>query len=416
MMGEGERRIKAGIIVIGNEILEGRVSDTNSLYISRRISEMGIFPFRITIVGDKKEMIEEEVKNQLAASQIVFTCGGLGATPDDLIREALSHIFRKPLLLDEGTLKKIKEYYKRKNIPVPEEATKQALYLQGSLLLENSVGICPGMIIEEGKKFLIVLPGPPEEMKKIFETGVLPFLATTFPTPPVVSALIRTTGITEAEIMERLAYPKRKFKGCITQYLPSLLGVDIKISTEKDEALLAEWKKEIINRLLPYAYGIGNVALEDKVGELLRKRRLTMAVAESCTGGLLSHRITNAIGSSDYFLGGVVAYDNEIKKKVLGVKEETLKGFGAVSEKTAVEMAEGARERFNAGIGIAITGIAGPTGGTPEKPVGLVYIGLAMVNKIISREFYFSGDRRMIKEQAAQSALDLIRRCLEGYD
>ncbi len=415
-MGEDEKRIKAGIIVIGNEILEGRVLDTNSLYISRRISEIGISPFRIAIVGDKKEMIEEEIKNQLVTCQIVFTCGGLGATPDDLTREALSRAFRRQLLLDEATLKKIEKDYKGKNQPVPEEATKQALYLQGSLLLENSVGISPGMIIQEGEKVVIALPGPVEEMKKIFETGVLPFLETTFPTKPILSVLIRTTGITEAEIMERLAHPKKKFKSCPIQYLPSLLGVDIRISTEKDEALLAEWKKEIVNRLAPYVYGIGNVALEDKVGELLRKRKFTIAVAESCTGGLLANRITNTIGSSDYFLGGVVAYSNEIKKKALGVKEETLKRFGAVSEKTASEMAKGVRERFNAGIGIAITGIAGPTGGTPEKPVGLVYIGLAMVNKVISREFYFSGDRRMIKEQAAQSALDLIRRCLEGYD
>jgi nicotinamide-nucleotide amidase len=408
--------MRAGIIVIGKGILEGKVSDSNSPYIAKRISEIGIAPGRVAILPDEKEVIEEEVKSQLAIFPIVFTAGGLGATPDDLTREALSAIFKKTLFLDEMTLKKVERFYKEKGLSVPESATKQALYLQGALLLENPVGISPGMIIRDGERTLIALPGVPEELQKIFETGVLPFLLTTFPTKPLFAVWIRTTGITEAEIMERLAHPKRKFKSCTLEYFPSLAGVDIRITTDKDEGLLSEWKEEIITRLSPYVYALGNIPLEEKVGELLRKRELKLVVAESCTGGLLGHRITNSPGSSDYFLGGVIAYANEIKKSALGVKEETLKRYGAVSREVALEMAKGVRERFGAGIGLGVTGIAGPTGGSAKKPVGLVYIGLATINRTICKEFHFSGNRRMIKEQAAQSALDLLRRYLEGYD
>ncbi|MEO0098413.1 MAG: CinA family nicotinamide mononucleotide deamidase-related protein [candidate division WOR-3 bacterium] len=408
--------IKAGIVVTGEEVLRGDAYPTNSLYIARRLSEIGIATSRIVVVTNQKEILEEEIRRQLSSHQILFTCGGLGATPDDLIREVLSRIFRKPLLLDDATLKKIERFYGEKNIPVPEEATKQALYLQSSLLLENSVGISPGMIIQEGEKILIALPGPMEEMKKIFETGVLPFLETTFPLNPFPSVLIRTTGISEAEIMERLAHPKKKFKNCLIRYFPSPLGVDIKITTEKDKDLLAEWQKEVINRLLPYVYGVGKITLEERVGKLLRQRGLTLAVAESCTGGLLGDRITNAIGSSDYFLGGVVAYHNEIKRRVLGVKEVTLKRYGAVSREVALEMARGVQEYFGAHIGLSTTGIAGPTGGSAKKPVGLVYIGLVTGNKALVRECHFPGDRRMVKEQAAQVGLDILRRYLEGYD
>jgi len=227
--------MRAGIIVIGKGILEGKVSDSNSPYIAKRISEIGIAPGRVAILPDEKAVIEEEVKSQLAIFPIVFTAGGLGATPDDLTREALSAIFKKTLLLDEMTLKKVERFYKEKGLSVPESATKQALYLQGALLLENPVGISPGMIIRDGERTLIALPGVPEELQKIFETGVLPFLLTTFPTKPLFAVWIRTTGITEAEIMERLAHPKRKFKSCTLEYFPSLAGVDIRITTDKDE-------------------------------------------------------------------------------------------------------------------------------------------------------------------------------------
>ncbi len=407
--------ISASLIIIGDELLEGKTTDFNFLYLITRLTEMGITISRISFIGDRQDEIEKLIKEFLLLSPVLFTIGGLGATPDDLTREAVSHLFNRPLLLDEATLKKIEDYYARLNVPVPEEATKQALYPQGALLLENPVGLCPGIVFKEGEKYLILLPGVFTETEKIFETGVLPFLETSFSLAPNYSCQIRTTGLTEAEIMERLAQMKRRlFRNCSVRYFPSILGVDLHLTTDKGKDFLEEMKREVINRLTPYVYGMGGVSLEEKVGELVLRRGLTLAVAESCTGGLLSDRLTNVPGSSNYFLGGVVAYTNEIKKMTLGVKEETLKRFGAVSKEVALEMANGVRERFGAGIGISITGIAGPAGGTPKKPVGLVWIGLATANKAFFKEFHLSGDRRAIKEMAVQRALDITRRYLEG--
>ncbi len=409
--------IKASIIAVGDEILKGQIYERNSSYIANQLFNLGIVPLRISAVGDNREVIREEIAYHLKFSDVIFITGGLGPTPDDLTKEVVSEIFKKNLLLDETTLKKIEEWYKRMNTPVPDEATKQALYPRGSLLLENPVGICPGLILKEKDKYLILLPGIPTELQKVFETGVLPFLETQFPLKPLFHSLIRTTGITESEIMEKISrIASKKFRDCLIKYQPSHLGVDISVITEKDKNRLLECAAEIKSRLTPFVYAVGNKTLEERIGEILRQRKWTIATAESCTGGLVGDRITNAIGSSDYFVGGVVAYSDEIKKLILGVREETLKKYGAVSKETVSEMAIGVREHFKANIGLALSGIAGPTGGTPIKPVGLVYIGLSTIKKNTYKECHFSGNRWLIKEIAAQTALDLLRRYLEGYD
>lgn len=403
------------VLIIGNEIITGRIADTNSNFIARKLFELGINLTRITTINDKKEIIEAGLKEALKRSDLIFTSGGLGPTPDDNTTAVAAKLLNRRLNLDESLLTRLEKYFAKLKKTMPESLTRQALVPQGAIVLENPAGMAPGLILKQENKALILLPGVPIELEKIFVTGVVPYLDCLgqFAAPPQAARTIRTTNIAEAEIFEKISRYFTHHKTVEIAYLPQPSGVDIVISTEKDKKLLAACEKEIVSRLTPYVYGFNSTNLEEIVGQILRKEDLTLATAESWTAGLVVDRITNVPGSSEYFIGGVVAYSNDIKKLICGVKQETLKKFGAVSKETVIEMAAGIKEHFKTNVGLSISGITGPTGGTAEKPVGLVYLGIATKRGTKFEERMFSGNRRMIKEQSAMAALDLLRRTLE---
>lgn len=404
---------KVELVIIGDEIIFGEIIDTNSRYLSKRLFGLGFEVFKITTIGDSREAIEDVLKSGLKRTGIVISSGGLGPTPDDNTRYAAAKIYERRLILDENVLKRIEEEFKKRPEPMPEIATKQAMIPQGSIVLENPIGLAPGIILTQEKETLILLPGVPEELKKIFETGVIPYLEANYQKKPVIHRIIRTTNITEGEIFERIKDISKKNKKIRFAYLPHSTGVDLRIGIEdSDKKELSSVEKEITLRLKQWVYGYNSTEIEEVVGGYLRKKGLTLSVAESCTGGLLQDRITNVPGSSESFIGGIIAYSNEIKRMICGVKDETLKRFGAVSKEVVLEMAEGVKTHFKTDIGIAISGIAGPTGGTSKKPVGLVYFGIADKKGRKYEERIFTGTRRLIKEKAAMAALDLLRRTL----
>ncbi len=400
----------ASIIIIGDEILSGRTQDTNSFYLAKRLNELGI---HIVTIGDNKETIELTIRSTLEKSDLIFISGGLGPTPDDKTMISVAKVLKRRTVFDENILIKVEAYFKKQNRQIPELASKQALIPQGAITLDNPVGQAPGLILQNGKKTLILLPGVSLELVKIFETGVVPYLHDNFLFKPEITLLIRTTNIPEMEIVSTINNVLRKYHTIKTAYLPSMLGVDIRINQIQDKKTYQALEKELRVLLKPYIYGYGNETIEENTGKLLRKKQLTLATAESCTGGLISDRFTNIAGSSEYFIGGVVAYSNKIKKLAVNVQDETLKKFGAVSKETVVEMAKGIRDKFSTDIGLSVSGIAGPGGATREKPVGLVFIGLATKKGTKYEIHNFTGDRRMIKEKSAMATFDLLRRTIE---
>ncbi|MDW8113868.1 MAG: competence/damage-inducible protein A [candidate division WOR-3 bacterium] len=403
----------AQIIITGSEILSGKIIEKNSYQILKSLTKIGFQIEKISIINDDCQRLKKELEDALSTADVIIISGGLGPTKDDITKETIIKYFSLRTYIDETVLNKIENYYKTQKRPLPEFAIRQALLPKKAIILENPIGFAPGLIIKRGKKIIILLPGVFEELKPILENNVIPFLEDSFDLKPLIYKTIRTVGISESEIMARIEEICRKrFKNIQISYLPSHLGVDIEISG-KDKKELNLCEKEICASLKEYVYGYENISLEEKVGEILRKRNLTLATAESCSGGLLGSRITDVAGSSDYYIGGVVAYSNEIKKLICKVKEETLKEYGAVSKETAIEMAKGIKSYYQTDIGVSITGVAGPTS-SEKKPVGLVYIGLAYSKKIIVEEHHFLGTRKMIKEQAVQMALNLLRKVLES--
>ena len=401
------------LIVIGDEILSGRTQDTNSHYIGRRLEELGIAPKSIITIGDEKQVIEQTITSMLEQGDIIFVCGGLGPTPDDNTIICVANVLKRKLILDETILGRVEKHFTKQGRPIPELATKQALIPQGAIILDNPVGQAPGIILKHGKKSVILLPGVPIELEKIFETGILPYLHDNYSLKPDFTLTIRTTNIPEMEIVDKISDALKNYKQINVAYLPSMFGVDVKISYIKDKKIHTQLEKELTTRLKQYIYGYNQERIEEVIGNLCRKKRLTLSIAESCTGGLIADKVTDVPGSSEYFIGGVIVYSNKVKKLFGGVKDETLKKFGAVSKETVLELAAGIRERFNTDIGIGVSGIAGPTGATEKKPIGMVYIGIVTKKVRNYEEHNFSGTRRMIKEKAAMASLDFLRRTIK---
>jgi nicotinamide-nucleotide amidase len=404
----------AYIVSIGDEILSGRTQDTNSNYIARRLYELGIFPKSIITIGDDKQVIQTSISTLLEDADIIFTTGGLGPTPDDNTTISVANILKRKLILDETIIARVEKYFEKQKREVPELATKQALIPQGAITLDNPVGQAAGLILKQVKKTIILLPGVPIELEKIFETGVLPYLNDTYLLKPDFVLNIRTTNISEMVIVEKISGEIKRHKEVRVAYLPSIEGVDVQISGIKDKKTYAVLEKELVARLKPWIYCIGQENIEEVIGHLCRKKQLTVSVAESCTGGLISDKITNIPGSSDYFIGSAVVYSNKLKKLIGDVKEETLKKFGAVSKETVLELAQGIRKQFNTDIGLSVSGIAGPSGATKDKPIGLIFVGIATKRGSSSEQHIFNGNRRMIKEKSAMAALDLLRRTIES--
>lgn len=400
--------MKAEILAVGTEILLGDILNTNAHYLANRLKELGIFVYYQGVVGDNTKRIIEELDLAFKRSDIVITTGGLGPTKDDLTKEAAAEYFNKKLILNEEELKKIEEFFKRRNIKITENNRKQALIPEGALVLINPNGTAPGCIIEENDKILIILPGPPNEMKPMYEKTVLPYLQKKQECT-LVSKTLRMIGIPEGTMADMVSSYLDLENPTVAPYAKDndvILRITAKardINTGKK--ILEPVEKQIRGILGEFIYGEDEDTIEDVFGAYLVENDIKTATAESCTGGLLAGRIINYPGISKVFGEGYITYSNEAKVKNLGVSEKTLAEFGAVSKETAMEMAQGAALKSGADLGISTTGIAGPAGGTPDKIVGLVYVGLYYNGIVKYKELKLSGNRQKVRSRAVNEAL-----------
>ncbi|HEX6059158.1 MAG TPA: competence/damage-inducible protein A [Gemmatimonadaceae bacterium] len=414
------------VVTIGSELLLGFTIDTNAAHLARELAALGVSISRRTTVPDDAGAIAGAVGAALDRSGAVITTGGLGPTADDFTKDAIAALFGLEMVLDERILEGLKRLWRERGRPgeLPVANHQQARIPRGARVLRNNHGSAPGIWLEDPRgRWVAMLPGVPSEMRGMLADTLLPLVrervaADGAPATVVRSRTLRTTGIAESVVAERLGDAAREAAGLPVAYLPGLRGLDLRLTAsglppEAADAALERGIDLLRERVGRYIYGEGDADLAAVVLERCRSRGLRIALAESCTGGLLGARLTAVPGSSDVVLGAVVAYANEVKETQLDVPRALLAGHGAVSEPVARAMASGVRRRFGAEIGIAVTGIAGPAGGTPEKPVGTVWIAIdaAQASRAVHARFF--GDREEIRERAAQSALDLARRMLE---
>lgn len=371
--------MKCELISVGTEILLGDITNTNASYLSKRLADLGIDVLFQHTVGDNEKRLKETLDLALSKSDAVILTGGLGPTEDDITKEVCADYFGYPLKKDEKTLEKIKAYFKERERNMPLSNEKQAFLPVPSVTLNNENGTAPGSILEKGGKIIIILPGPPKEMIPMFEKSVVPYLSK-FTQDVIKSHNVRTFGIGESDMAERVKHLFSLENPTVAPYAKSgeaLLRVTAKAHSDKEaEELLAPVVNEIKEILSEFVYGVDVSSVEEKTLSILKERGLTVSCAESCTGGLISKRLTDISGASSVFKGTVVSYCNEIKEKLLGVKKEHLKKYGAVSAAVAAEMALGAKNALCSDFGLSITGIAGPLSDESEKEVGLIYIAV----------------------------------------
>lgn len=409
--------MRAEIIAIGTELIIGGIAETNSLFLSTELARTGIEIGYKTIIGDIEDDIESALKKALERSPLIITTGGLGLTADDLTRKVISRLTKRRLVLREELLEKITKNFKTKGREMPKGYSRQALIPSQAYVIENQLGMAPGFIIEHNDSLIISLPGVPSEMEMMYKETVMEFILKKVEGRGIiVIRCIRTFGLTEMSINESIK-DLFNLQDIYIGLLPKPTGVDIRIILKgRREEETAERLRGIEDRtrgvIGDYIYGVDDETMESIVGGLLKERRLTLSVAESCTGGLIGHRLTNIPGSSAYMESVLVTYGNRAKTEILGIPFRIIKDYGSVSAQTASSMAERVREINKTNLGLAVTGIAGPGGETPTKPVGLVYTALADGKDIICRFHHFSGTREEIKLQASQMALDILRRYL----
>lgn len=414
---KNKKDLRAEIMAVGSELLTPHFQDTNSLYLTQRLNELGMGISFKTIVGDDWDDLTLCIKEALSRANFLIAIGGLGPTRDDITREAFAQVLHRKLLFKEEILQKIEERFNYRGFKMPAVNKKQAYVIEGAEVLENRNGTAPGLWLEERSKIIILLPGPPQELKPMFERSVWPLLQK-LRTEYTARSVLKSTGLTESKIESLISklYPKVPSLKLTTLAYPGQIEIHISARSKKNqdeaEKNLNKLKKTILQKLQDYVFSTSGEELEDVVGKLLRINKKNLAVAESCTGGFLAHRLTNVPGSSDYFIQGVVAYSNKTKTNLLDVPPDLIKKHGAVSLEVAQVMAIGVRRKAHSNLGVAITGIAGPTGGTQEKPVGLVYVALAWEEGSEVSKNLFLGKREAIKFQSSQKALDMARRHL----
>jgi len=407
--------MQAEIISVGTELLLGQIVNTNAAYLSRRLADLGLDLFREVTVGDNLGRIRDAVVEAAARVDVVIMTGGLGPTADDITAEAVALAAGRELALDEASAAHIRSLLRRRNIPLLDSHLKQARVPAGARIMPNPVGTAPGFILDWSGKLIATLPGVPSEMEAMAEQSLWPELRRRSPPGIIHSRVLRFIGIGESSLEELVADRVQAQTNPTIAFMAKTGEVHLRLTAKaRDEAeadaLLAALEREVRQRAGRFLYGRDEETLEAAVGARLRAAGLTLGVAESCTGGLIGHLITQVAGSSDYFLGSLVAYSNRAKVELLGVPEAVLAKHGAVSEKTAVAMARGARQALGADLAVSVTGIAGPTGGTAQKPVGLVYVGCSSGGGEKCEEYRLGGTREMVKSRAANAALGLILR------
>ena len=405
--------MKAEIITVGTEILLGDILNTNCRYLSRELAAMGIEMYYQITVGDNEARLLSTLEESLNRSDVVICTGGLGPTEDDITKEVCAKYFGYDLVLHKPSLDAMMERFKRMNRIPTKNNEKQAYFPKEAYILKNDNGTAPGCIMEKNGKMIVVLPGPPREMEPMFENYVKPYLSK-FTDEVIESEVLRIIGVGESKVEnDILDIIDTQTNPTIATYAKGYectLRITAKAKTvEEARALIKPMSDEMKRRFGQSLYATGETSIEEVVAKYLVDNDLKIAVAESCTGGLVSASLINYPGISSVFMEGCVTYSNEAKMKSLGVKQETLDVFGAVSSQCAEEMAAGVAKRYNTNIGIATTGIAGPDGGTDEKPVGLVYFGIYINGKVISKKYIFNGNRQGIRVRAANTILNDLR-------
>lgn len=405
------------IIAVGSELLTPHYQDTNSLYLTARLNDIGWTVSFKTIVGDDVRDLSSRVRQALRSTELVMISGGLGPTGDDVTREAVARALGRDLILQRDLLEQIRERFRRRRRVMPKANRRQAFVIRGAAVLPNPNGTAPGQLIRAGGKRIFLLPGPPHELKTICEASVWPELERER-RRYLSRSVLKVTGLTESMVEDLISglYPRTSDLGLTVLASPGQVEVHLLAASTAGQARaraeLRRFQSRLLGRLKDYVFSAHGESLEQVVGALLREKKMTLAAAESCSGGLISHRLTNVPGSSDYFLEGVIAYSNAAKVGLLAVPREVIETHGAVSHQVGRAMALGVRKRARADIGLAVTGIAGPTGGTAEKPVGLVFTALSSAGVTEVEENLFLGTREQIKFQSAQKALDMVRRHL----
>lgn len=403
------------LISVGTEILLGNIVNTNAAYLSEKCAQLGLSLYYQTVVGDNPERLEETLKTALGRSDVVILGGGLGPTQDDLTKEVTAKVLGKELKEDPHTRELIQGFFNTRGITeITENNWKQALVPEGAIVVDNDNGTAPGLIMEENEKIVILLPGPPGEMKPMFEKDIFPYLNKKQP-EIIVSEMVKICGMGESKVEHMIAdLIQNQTNPTIATYA-KIGEVHLRLTAKAaDEAAAKKLMKPMI-RELKVRFG-GHIyttdemmTLEESVVRLLKEQQLTLTTVESCTGGLFTGRLVNVQGASEVLKQGFITYSNKAKRKLIGVKKLTLKEFGAVSEKTAKEMAKGAILTTGSDVAVSITGIAGPDGGMKEKPVGLVYIGVSVKGDMRVKEYHFTGNRAKIRESAVVAAMTLLR-------
>ncbi|MFZ4592320.1 MAG: competence/damage-inducible protein A [Ignavibacteria bacterium] len=410
--------VTAKVISIGDEILIGQIINTNASYINDKLFSIGVQVKKVVTIGDNREDLFNELNDSMKYYDITLITGGLGPTHDDITKPILVEYFNDELVLDEEVLVKVRSIFENRNAVMPERNIGQAMKPSRSKVIWNDNGTAPGIYMEEVGKVFIAMPGVPFEMKAMMENSVLSLLKAKFLQNPqyvLRNKTLLTTGIGESFLFESIGDLDELLQGQKMAFLPSPYGVrlriDVKAATDTEaEEEIARIEKRLFEKVGEYIYGANDDLLEKTVGDLLRAKGLTLATAESCTGGFISQRITDISGSSEYYKGGVISYSNEAKENVINVDRNTLIKYGAVSSETAIEMAVGVRKLMNADVGISATGIAGPTGATETKPIGLTYIAIAIGEKVYSKELFLGDNRHRNRIRAAQAALNMLRK------
>ena len=407
--------MKSEIITIGDELLVGQVINTNQAYISEKLHGIGVSVERMTTVADEMQAIVDAFANACRRSDVVITTGGLGPTHDDITKKAVCKFFDTKLVSNDEVRKNIEVFLKKRNLSWTPAAQEQTMVPLKAELIPNPFGTAAGLLFAEKNRLFIVLPGVPYEMKAMIDETVIPYLVKKVTGSAIRHLTLRTTGVPESILAQKIGSLDEILSGAKLAFLPSPTGVRMRITVQDRDAQTAEKRLQQVEqriraKIQKYVYGTNEDELEEIVGRILTDRKLTLAIAESCTGGLVADRITNISGSSAYFERGIVAYSNQSKVELLGVPGELIQNHGTVSKEVAEAMASGIRRMAGTDIGISTTGIAGPTGGSDEKPVGLVWIGYSDAGGDLALKFNFGDHRTRVKERATQAALELIRR------
>jgi nicotinamide-nucleotide amidase len=412
--------VKLEVVTIGTELLLGHILDTNAAELGATLAAAGVEIVRRTSVADRPEQIRAAVQDALDRTGFVITTGGLGPTRDDMTKKEVAALFNKPLVLDDTVLRSLEERFRRLGRPMPAVNRTQAEVPAGATVLSNPRGTAPGLWVEEGGRVVVMLPGVPSEMRGLLAEEVFPRIVARGGTSRIVvrSRTVRTTGIAESALAELVEPIEDEITPLTLAYLPSAEGVDLRLTAwgmpeEEAERRLTARAAQLRELAGEHVYGEDRADLAAVLLERMRALELRLAVAESCTGGLLGSRITAVPGASDVFAGGVVAYDDTVKRELLGVPDALLKAHGAVSEEVVLAMAAGAQRRFGVDAALAVTGIAGPAGGSQEKPVGTVWLAARLGSDARALKRVFPGDRGEIRARSAQAALDLLRRLMD---